>query len=329
MEVRTSRLPLVAVGVAALIAGCQSAAYNVPGIEEKERGVLPATQGVAVPPPSGAIVERYADHLFDGPAGQDFLGALSMGYRELARERDSASDFADAAKFLQRAGAAARGERIWPEEIAARVLPKYALQDLIYARTRLMRAFDQGADQRYPRIAARAQVAFDCWMESQEANRYPEYVHRCRMAFEEAMSQLEAGNGAPAVTPAPTPRQPEGAAACVANACAPLSLYFDLDKDQLSAAEREKLRDWAQAAKTHPGMIVVAAHADRSASTRYNDALAQRRLRHVLGLLAAEGIGRDRIVEARAYGERRVPVPTPDGVVEARNRVVEVWLLSR
>nr|WP_249419178.1 OmpA family protein [Hydrogenophilus thiooxidans] len=144
------------------------------------------------------------------------------------------------------------------------------------------------------------------------------------------MSQLEAGSGG-AVSAAALNPLPHSASApsCAGNGCVPLSLYFELDKDQLSATEREKLRAWALAAKAQPGMIVIAAHTDRSASTRYNDALAERRLRHVLGLLAAEGIGRDRIVEARAYGERRVPVPTPDGVVEARNRVVEVWLLSR
>ncbi|GAB6050891.1 OmpA family protein [Hydrogenophilus islandicus] len=315
--------------VAALIAGCQSVTYNVPSLATNERAVERQTQGEAAPPPA-ARAERYGDHLFDGPAGQDFLGALSMGYRELARERDSASDFGDAAKFLQRAGAAARGERVWPEAIGDRVLPRYALEDLVYARTRLMRAFDRGADQRHPRVAARAQVAFDCWMESQEENRYPEYVHRCRQTFEAAMSQLEVqpargeAKEGPAVAPAAA-----APTACAAAACAPLTLYFALDSDQLSPEERERLRQWAQGAKESRGSIVVAAHTDRAASVRYNDALAKRRLDHVLALLTAAGIDRSRIVEARAYGERRPPVATPDGVVEARNRVVEVWLLDR
>jgi len=313
-----------AVLVAGLL-GCQSASYNVPSQPSAERPWQGTTQGTANRPPSQAPVERYADHLFDGPAAQDFLGALSMGYRELARERDSASDFADAARFLQRAGAAARGERVWPEEIVSRVLPHYALQGLVYARTRLMRAFDYGADQRMPRVAARAQVAFDCWMESQEENRYPEYVHRCRQTFEQAMSQLEVPQ-----TAAPADRPEALAPACLGDACRPLTLYFELDSDRLSANEREKLRNWVAQARAHQSStFVMAAHTDRSASDRYNDGLAKRRLDHVLGLLAEMGIGRERIVQARAYGERQPPVPTADGVVEARNRVVEVWLLNR
>jgi len=309
---------------AAALAGCQTNTYNAPSMATAERPLQTSPQGRLNAPPRSGAVERYADHLFDGPAGQDFLGALSMGYRELARERDSASDFTDAAKFLQRAGAAARGERIWPEEIIARVLPHYALQDLVYARSRLMRAFDRGADQQMPRVAARAQLAFDCWMESQEENRYPEYVHRCRQTFEEAMSQLEVQ---PSVAPAERKSAP--APQCSGDACRPLSLYFDFDSDRLSANELEKLRNWAAQAKASGASIILAAHTDRAGSNPYNDGLSQRRLDHVLGLLAEMGIGRERIVQARAYGERQPPVPTADGVVEARNRVVEVWLLNR
>jgi outer membrane protein OmpA-like peptidoglycan-associated protein len=309
---------------AVVLAGCQTNAYNAPSMATAERPLQTSPQGRLNAPPQSGAVERYADHLFDGPAGQDFLGALSMGYRELARERDSASDFTDAAKFLQRAGAAARGERIWPEEIIARVLPHYALQDLVYARSRLMRIFDQGADQRMPRVAARAQVAFDCWMESQEENRYPEYVHRCRQTFEDAMSQIEVRP-----TGAPAERKSTPAPQCGGEACRPLSLYFDLNSDRLSANELERLRNWVAQAKASGTSIVLAAHTDRSASDQYNEGLAKRRLDHVLGLLAEMGIGRERIVQARAYGERQPPVPTADGVVEARNRVVEVWLFTR
>lgn len=314
-----------------LVTGCQSASYNVPPQSTPDRG----WQGMAVgdayrPSMTASSVEHYADHLFDGPAAEDFLGALSMGYRELARERDSASDFIDAARFLQRAGAAARGERIWPEEINARILPRYALQDLVYARTRLMRAYDLGADQRYPRIAARAQVAFDCWMESQEENRFPEYVHRCRQTFEDAMSGMEiqplAKQSSQRAMPAAEPaREPS----CPSNSCTPLTLYFDLDQDSLGEAERAKLASWAESIKTHPLPIIVAAHADRSASERYNQALSERRLAHVLGLLASLGVAKERIVSARATGERELPIKTPDGVREPRNRVAEIWLLGR
>lgn len=321
---------LVSVGVLSACAGSES--YNVPPLSVNERTPLVTTQGEAPRPPSSAMIERYADHLFDGPAGQDFLGALSMGYRQLARERDSASDFADAAKFLQRAGATARGERVQPEQILDRVLPRYALQDLIYARTRLMRALDLGADQRYPRVAAHAQVSFDCWMESQEENRYPEYVHRCRRAFEHAMSQLEVRPAEPtlmAATPYVAPVAE--ASSCPAySGCAPLRLFFEFDRAELSVGEVAKLDAFVQHARTVPTLgIVLAAHADRAGNLTYNDRLSQRRQQHVLQLLQARGLGSDRVVQARAYGERNVPMPTPDNVREQRNRVVEVWLLSR
>ncbi len=327
-----SVLRLLMLSASGLVLGActTSDTYNVPPMSSAERTWQSQSQGEPPRPPVHATIERYADHLFDGPAAQDFLGALSQGYRELARERDSASDFADAAKFLQRAGAAARGERVWPEEILARTLPRYALQDVIYARTRLMRAFDQGANQRHPRIAARAQVAFDCWMESQEENRYPEYVHRCRAAFEQAMSQLEAREPLPTTAaPAAAARREDMAACAAFSECAPLRLYFPFDRAELTAEEVANLEAFVAAAKERSGPVVLAAHTDRAGSDAYNDQLAQRRLEHVLGLLQARGIERSRIVQARAYGERQVPVPTADGVKEGRNRVVEAWLLTR
>ncbi len=324
-----NRLFLAVVMMASgILVACTSDRYPVPPLPVPERSPRDNAAGEPVPATRPKWPDRYGDHLFDGPTQQDFFGALSQGYHELARERDSASDFADAALFLHRAAAAARGERVWPEEIHQRVLPRHALEDLVYARTRLMRAFDRGAEQKYPRIAARAQVAFDCWMESQEENRIPNYVHRCRTLFEQAMQQIETTANSSSDTPVPAA---QAEASCRDySACAPLRLFFAFDRAELDERERAKLQAFAATALAQErDRIVVLAHTDRAGNTTYNDLLAKRRLEHVVSLLETSGIGRKRIELARADGERNVPVPTEDGVREAQNRVVKVWLLQR
>lgn len=288
------------------------------------------------PPPSPSIVTDYSDWLFDGPEGRGFAYYLAQGYRRYAKHEDNEHDFEDAAKFLQRAGAVERGERIAPELLSMRILPLWSVDDLVYARQRLTRALDLGAAERLPKIAANAQVAFDCWMEQQEENIQPHDVSRCRKAFEGFIVRLES----PQVRlPAPLPK---GAAAPQRECPAPApmvsqpaacsgqrhTIYFNLDRDDLTA---EALSVIQQAARQMQGdgssRVELMAHADRSGSDAHNDQLSKRRLERVVAALQQEGVGNERIVLARFYGEKRPAVETADGVREAANRRVEMRLL--
>jgi len=269
------------------------------------------------PPPSASVPAQYADWLFDGPEGRAFAWYLAQGYRRYAKHEDNAHDFEDAAKFLARAAAVERGETVEPEHLTMRTLPVYAVEDLAYARQRLMRALNGGAAQRLPKIAANAQVAFDCWMEQQEENHQPHDVARCRNAFEAFVVRLE-------------PR-PEPAPVCppVEPACAPAShlVFFDLDRHELTAAGRDTVRAVAEQAQRSPaGTLIVSGHIDRAGSDQYNEALSKRRLDAVIEALMAAGVPRDRLARADYHGERQTRVSTPDGARQRENRRVEIRL---
>jgi len=281
------------------------------------------------PPPSQSIPAQYADWLFDGPEGRGFAYYLADGYRRYAKHEDNAHDFEDAAKFLARASAVDRGERIEPEQLGMRTLPAYAVDDLLYARQRLMGALNRGAAVRLPKLAANAQVAFDCWMEQQEENLQPHDVAKCRGSFEAYIVRLEAALFEK--QPAETVRCTSAAGSCpavAAPACdgQPALVYFDLGRHELTAAGRSVLARVAEQSTRQGGRtpLVVTAHTDRSGSDAANDALSKRRLDTVIEALAAAGMSRDLLVRAQYYGETAPRVPTADGVKLPENRRVEL-----
>lgn len=141
--------------------------------------------------PHAGADDRYPAWLFDGPEGQGFPAYLAREYRRLAKHENDRNDFHDASHFLVRAETLDRGEMVDPERLAERTLPVYAVQDLIYARLRLVRVLNNRGPEIYPRQTAFAQAMFDCWMEEQEENIQAQDVEYCRNRFEETIVRLE------------------------------------------------------------------------------------------------------------------------------------------
>ncbi|RMD70428.1 MAG: OmpA family protein [Gammaproteobacteria bacterium] len=226
-----------------------------------------------------------------------------------------------------------RGEMVEPERLSQRILPAYAIQDLLYARLRLMRAFDRGARTRLPRLAAKAQAAFDCWMENQEENTQPQDVNRCRAKFEKAMVRIErALFGGEPIQTAMTVETPSATGAESSRwlcQSPPTEILFKTNQATLTPKARHTLEAFIQKAKGNALPILVSAHADRAGPEAYNLTLSKRRLHTVIKALEKGGIPQDRLLEARAYGELCPKVMTPDGVHKAKNRRVELRFACR
>jgi OOP family OmpA-OmpF porin len=296
---------------------------------------MPARQAQgprAMVPPVEAVRPQYPAWAFDGPEGRGFAYYLAQGYRRLAKDEDNQHDFDDAARFLARAGAVDRGERVEPEPLLNRVLPAYAADDLLYARQRIMRAFNRGATGQMPKLAAYAQVMFDCWMEQQEENIQPHDVARCRGEFEITMARIEEMLGGKLVS---TGQCPGGGSAPCPSPCGPCGpcgpcpaaslVYFEFDKSDLTAAAQATIQAVAQTVRSQSiGGLVVSGHTDRSGSDHYNEGLSKRRLETVVNALIAAGLSGDSIAKALYYGESQPRVPTPDGQRLAENRRVEI-----
>jgi peptidoglycan-associated lipoprotein len=100
--------------------------------------------------------------------------------------------------------------------------------------------------------------------------------------------------------------------------------YFEFDRSDLSAEDREALVYHANRLKDNPGMrIRLEGHADERGSREYNLALGERRAQAVERYLQVQGVSGNQM-ETISYGEES---PVNTGSTEAayaRNRRVEI-----
>ena len=293
---------------------------------------------------AGCADYRTYERTSDRGATQ-FTQALSNEYRDYWNyEAKEMYDWIDAEHFAFKAQAAARGETPLPERVEKWNVPNKYKADLAQGRERLVRALDGGGRERAPNLAARAQVAYDCWVEQQEENWQFDHIAACRKDYETAIAALENRLAprpvAQAAPPQPAPAQP---APVQANE---FRVFFDWDVAQLDSTARQvietatnRMRTASSAtpgasagasggAASMPTMVIVEGHADTSGPNDYNERLSQRRAEAVRQALVQEGWPRDRI-QVRAMGEADPLVQTDDGVREPATRRVRITIQNR
>ncbi len=125
----------------------------------------------------------------------------------------------------------------------------------------------------------------------------------------------------PYIPPPPAPPPPPPIVQCNTG---PYIVFFDLDKSDITPAAGSVL-DNAIASYRDCGnaRISLAGYTDRSASVKYNLALAARRNASVQSYMTGRGIPSG-VITTQAFGEANPRVPTADGVREPQNRRVEI-----
>lgn len=250
-----------------------------------------------------------------------FTQALHREYRELALyEADTQFDWVDADKWAEKGLMAAAGRVPAPEH--SRNWQR-STADMDPARERMMALFAANATERFPDLAARAQVRYDCWLEEQDEAWQTERIESCRDDFLRALAMIEDGmKPAPPPPPKPLvkvepppPPPPQ-----------PMSfiIFFDFDSAAITPPAGRILDDVTTAYREgKKATVALDGHADRSGSNAYNQRLSERRAAAAKAALVERGVPPDAIATA-AYGETRPRVPTPDGVREQENRRVEI-----
>ncbi len=238
------------------------------------------------------------------PHGPAFVQGLRAGYLEIMDYERAQMDSGDVRHFGRKAVAAASGVNVLPDEVALREIDATAAEELSAARARLMDAFDRDARRLAPLAAARAQTAFDCWLEGSEFDA--PRAEDCKARFTTAMAAVE-----------------DALASGIENV---YIVFFAWDKAEITPVARKII---AQVAADYEAgeaaRLVLAGHADRSGPAAYNLELSKRRARAVAEVLAGMGVP-ETAMELVWYGETRPRVPTPDGVREPQNRRVEISL---
>jgi outer membrane protein OmpA-like peptidoglycan-associated protein/opacity protein-like surface antigen len=104
----------------------------------------------------------------------------------------------------------------------------------------------------------------------------------------------------------------------------PYIVFFDWDKSNLLPAATSTLDNAvSQYANCGNARVMLAGHADKSGSDRYNVGLSQRRNAEVRSYLESKGVPGG-VIATEAFGESAPLVQTADGVREPQNRRVEV-----
>jgi OOP family OmpA-OmpF porin len=122
---------------------------------------------------------------------------------------------------------------------------------------------------------------------------------------------------------------PDGNAQGVGGAAAAaqhrFNVYFDVDKSTLTPEARQLVAQVIAEANRDPSakVVVLVGKTDIAGTDRASPGPAQRRADTVRAALIAGGIAPDRISE-HSVGSHEPPIPTPPGVREPRNRMVEI-----
>lgn len=255
-------------------------------------------------------------------AGADFTRELARQYYGFSeQQRLEAWDYGSSSYFARKGDRAARGEAIAPETPGQGWRPRNAAvgNDLRAARQRLTTALQSAAPSRAPVPLARAQVRYDCWLESTDDPFFAvrgEWLNRklqeCRSEFEAAMAEVDNAMRPAAAAPAQPPREQS------------FLIFFDFDRSQVTPQGEAVIQ---RAVETYrrggTARIVATGHADRAGPPEYNQALSERRAEAVRQALTRAGVQSNQI-STNARGESQPLVPTADGVREPQNRRVEI-----
>ena len=257
------------------------------------------------------------------PTADVFEKTLYQQYIILSQSEHDEYDRRDGTKFANRAIAAAIGSPSQPEALSARKIPIEFHGELLAARRQLVEALDAGGRQKAPEQAARAQAAFDCWLQEREENFQIDDIQNCRDQFDVAMGLMNAQLRPKKVAKPAAPAQ-QAAPAPQASPELPkqFTVYFAFDSAELDQTALATVAEAAEtAASKKPVAITVAGHADRAGGQVYNLRLSAKRAENVAAALRQIIEDHPRItVKTMKFGETENQVDTIDGTPEAKNR---------
>lgn len=237
--------------------------------------------------------------------GTPFTKALFTEYKAYAKHEATVEyEWDHAVVFARKGMAAHQGKVTDPELTADWPLMPERVKELDAARARLIGYFGNGARDRVPAAAAKAQVMFDCWLEEEAEG---DTNSDCRAAFLKVEPELQVKAAAPAAP----------------KIVKTFIVYFDFNKSSLTKEAIKTLKEVAAAAgEIKPSSIYVTGHTDTVGNSRYNDKLSGARAAAVEKQLAKLGI---KSIDAKSFGFTKLAVPTKANVKEAKNRRVEIY----
>lgn len=204
--------------------------------------------------------------------GPVFTRALAKEYGVLGTvEENDMYDCWSANYFFRKAICAKRGHCVGPAILSQWDLPPEKVPELEQARCRLMGALLSGGRRLAPRLMARAQSHFDCWVEQQEENWQYGDINRCKSVFYATIAEIELilKGGVPQVRPT-------------------AEVFFNLNSARLNLQSLEIIDSLVKGNKGRHFLLI--GRTDPSGERKHNKILAERRALEVKRELVRRGV---------------------------------------
>jgi OOP family OmpA-OmpF porin len=238
--------------------------------------------------------------------GSDFTIELTKQYRDFADFEATQYDWANADYFAKKGLRTAKGEVVLPENPREWNIPSHAVREIDGYYRRLIPVLNNGARKNQPKLAARAQATFDCWVEQQEENWQSKDIAACRGDFLRAFNSLGGKS-----EPQARDDQDE-----------PGMIYFAHNSAVVNARGMQTVREAVGLIKSGSTVTIVG-YTDKSGGDDYNLNLSKRRAEAVHRALIQAGVDA-KAIRTKGEGENDPAIRTEDGAREPRNRRVQI-----
>lgn len=242
---------------------------------------------------------------------ESFNDHLAHEYKKLAMfEAYEMQDYKDADYFTEKAFMAADDETVMPTLPNARKYPLKKEAAIKEAYNKLLYVLDNYRTPENYAALAEAQAKYDCWIEQLEENIQPDHIAACRKEFYTALKKIKMAKKDHKVFQT-------------------YMIFFDHDSAKVKDSAMKIVNKATEIIKKHENLsVLVSGHTDTSGSEEYNETLSLKRASAVRDVLAKHGIDKDRI-RILGKGESDLYRATSDGVKEARNRRVAIYIAEK
>jgi OOP family OmpA-OmpF porin len=230
--------------------------------------------------------------------GYPFAQALKTEYEAYAKHESRVNyDQIDASTFAIKGLQASRGLEVLPEDPRMWDIPSSELPKMLEARERLLFAIHKSGRVIAPELAAKTQVAYDCWVNQKEENFQSNEIVRCESGFMQNLIALEkeVDKYAPA-----------------------FQVFFDFNSPALRKDAHPTLDRVAKVAKNMSDFTIkITGRTDAAGGRKFNLKLSQERAINVRNALVKMGVPENRIaaVGGGEHGTKEI---------EPKNRRVDI-----
>lgn len=237
--------------------------------------------------------------------GWEFNQALSKEYEVLGNiEQDVMYDEGSAGWYYERAILSKEGRCVAPTRLEYWDIEPDKLPELEKAHDHLMYLLSMGARQIAPKMTARAQSHFDCWVEQQSEGWQHSDIAWCRSEFYKAISDVELKlmGGVHKVMPKSM-------------------VLFGKNSAELTPEAMKVIEDVAHRERTQHQRLLLIGRTDKVGDLKHNKELSRQRAMTVKKALVHDGVP-VHLISIKAEGETAGPE------VDAHNRRVDILFLD-